>query len=159
MISTRSTANWSISSPWSSPHCCPSCRSPFSTTSTRLNPMPRMRGFDCPEPMCMARTPGTPSSVCIKLPARCSSIRSSPTRTTLSEGSRRLPASSRPPTTTTSSSVTLLAACGGMVSDVSARECNIKRSRMPTKMFLIAFHINEYIFSLSGPGRHNASLT
>ena len=47
-----------------------SCLIPSSVTANRLKPKPRIVGFDCPEPMAIALMPGTPSSVCIRLPAK-----------------------------------------------------------------------------------------
>ena len=36
----------------------------------RLKPRPRIVGFDCPEPMLIAFTPGMLLSVCMRLPAK-----------------------------------------------------------------------------------------
>ncbi len=47
---------------------------PFSATRTRLNPSPRMAGFDSPEPTLMACTPGRRLSVCMSDPLKFCSI-------------------------------------------------------------------------------------
>ena len=61
----------SSSSPWSAPHCCPSCLIPFSSTAIRLNPIPRIIGLEKPEPISIACTPGMFSIACMKFPVKC----------------------------------------------------------------------------------------
>ena len=43
---------------------------PSSVTTIRLKPSPRIVGFDCPEPILIALTPGIPLSDCMRLPVK-----------------------------------------------------------------------------------------
>ena len=47
---------------------------PFSATTTRLKPRPLIMGFELPEPIDMALTPGRPDRLCMSEPPKLSSM-------------------------------------------------------------------------------------
>ena len=57
--STLSTVFSSTSMPCSSPHCCPSSRTPSYKVRMRLKPRPRIKGFETLGPVVTSLIPGT----------------------------------------------------------------------------------------------------